>query len=86
MPSVKFLKEPEMRNQIWIELSKPKNDIHGMEQAKLANNMLRRLADGAPLDVYFEYSDGKYHFGNCMGTSELADNGRWFNLNYLGRG
>lgn len=73
-----------MKNRIWIELSKPKSDAHGLEQVRLANNMLRRMNE-APLEVWFEYSGGKYHFGNHMGTVELVDNGHWLNLDYLGR-
>lgn len=77
-----------MTNRIWIELDKPKNDAHGQEQVRLANNMLRRLLDmpkGEPPTVYFEYAGGKYHYGNITGTIELADNGHWMNLDYLGR-
>lgn len=76
-------------NRIWIELDKPKDDAHAQEIVRLANNMLRRLFDvhkDVPLAQAFEYAGGAFHFGSPVsGTTELADRGMWFSLDYLGR-
>lgn len=57
------------------------------ERVRLANNMLRRL--GVDRDVFTVLeNDGVYEYAADEGGqafSVLTDNGKWFNLDYLGR-
>lgn len=75
-----------MSSRVWIELEKSGSKEHGEEQCRLANNMLNRLG-AKGLSFFYSTRDNLY----CLETSadgmykELADNGEWFNLTFLGR-
>lgn len=73
-----------MKNRIWIELDAPKNLEHANEQCRLANVMLSRLGDTHGKEFFYMEMEG-YCYGGDMGYECLTDNGKWFNLDYLGR-
>lgn len=76
---------------VWIELPKPASNEEGHKLARLANNMLSRLSGGDMTDAHkgggFQWSETKqkYIMRQGFGSKILADNGEWFNLDYLGR-
>lgn len=76
-------------NLVWIELEKPKDNTHAEHVCRLANNMLRRLAEKATdmggQEFFWSRSEQSYCYGGDMGYSTLSDHGKWFNLDYLGR-
>lgn len=70
-------------DRVWIELKKPTSDDHGEQIAAKANRMLRLL--GHP-DERFRWSphEGRYLVGSpSRGEVVCADNGHWFDLDYL---
>lgn len=69
-----------MQNKIWIELDKPKDKLHAIEQCRLANLMLVRL--GVKYGEFF-VSERGYCFGSNTGYLDLPDRGHWFNLDFL---
>lgn len=74
-------------NRVWIELERPKNDMHADRVVKLANNMLRRLNGGEPPPQQFAWSESRkcFMYGGPMGYSYQVDRGVWLSLDYLGR-
>jgi hypothetical protein len=75
----------EVRERVWIELDKPRDETHAKELCRLANNLLLRLVEPGDVIGGFSFKDGKFYYGDAMGAWELADRGHWFNLSYLGR-
>lgn len=71
-------------NRIWIELVKATSQEHGDQQCDLANRMLARLGDTGGQGFFYQHGEG-YSYGGPMGAVTLADRGRMFNLDYLGR-
>ena len=80
-----------MANRIWIELDRPHGDMDIDDrigfmktQCELANNMLARL--GGPIPYKFVVNRmEEYCWDTPDGFDVLEDNGKWFNLDYLGR-
>ena len=79
----------KQKNRVWIELEAPKDDAHAEQICALANGMLARLrmGDAKGGDGVFSWDDERkmYEFGGPMGSEGLADSGKWFSLDYLGR-
>jgi hypothetical protein len=76
-----------MANRVWIELERGTPEEMNL-RANLANNMLARLRGDVGVAIVSEFSvhGGTYHYGDITsGTEELADNGKWFNLDFMGR-
>ena len=71
-----------MENKIWIELDRPKDKLHAIEQCRLANLMLARLGVDTNKDKFFASKRG-YCFGGAFGYLELPDCGHWFSLDFL---
>jgi len=71
-------------NLVWIELPKPADEAHAKELCELANNMLAKLGIH---ERYFDWSEKRcqFTFGNDQDYEELANRGKWLNLNFLGR-
>lgn len=74
---------------VWIELQEPDENYTGKEIADAATRMIRRLGSERG---YFQFSPTKmkgchyrYIAGPEGGITPLADNGKWFNLEYFGR-
>ena len=74
-----------MYNRVWIELERPRDDVHGAEIAAQANRMLARLGDTAGYCFEWDPKERRYLWGDQMGSMRLSENGTWFNLDYLGR-
>ena len=79
-----------MKNRIWIELERDKSadcDKINTERAELATEMLRKLGI-AGKDIIW-WNERKLRFcvtiDSAGGYQEMADNGHWFNLDFLGR-
>lgn len=72
-------------NKVWIEPEKPTTAEEGHERAKLMSNMLERLGYQYPNAVEFNERHFDYQFNQNCGTYEIG-HGRFYNLDYLGRG
>lgn len=76
-------------NRIWVELERDKSaecDKINAERAKLATAMLNRLGL-VGTDIIW-WNECKLRFcvtiDGAGGFQEMADNGHWFNLDFLG--
>lgn len=75
------------QNKIWIELDNVATKTEKQKQCELANKMLARL--GITQDEFFILDSKRgsvYCYGGNHGYTELADRGKWFNLDYLANG
>lgn len=74
-----------MQNKVWIELVYPRTDEEGDQRCALANNMLAKLGI-TERKFCWNGGQGFYEYGDIDGGHEgLANNGRWFNLDFLGK-
>jgi len=72
------------QNKIWIELEiKPgkHNKEHNEKQVELANALLKKLGAGPGFEMLGE----NLITGGPGSYETLADNGSWFNLDYLAK-
>jgi len=81
------VKMENTENKVWIELEQKSSEEDRQLQCRLANNMLRRLNDGEPVEDKFWWSthENRYCYGGPHGYLVLSENGNWFNLDHLGR-
>ena len=79
----------DIKNLVWIELEKPRDDAHAEACCVAANRMLARLIKTEDLktlqEFWWDADDHIYCYGGPMGYTTLGDRGKWFNLDYLGR-
>jgi hypothetical protein len=78
----------EKKNCIWIELDMNTSREHAQEMCDQANAVLKKL--GFPIDkehFFIRDRNGNvlYCFGGNYGYEDLADRGKWFNLEYLAK-
>lgn len=81
-------KPNQVRRRVWIELEPPRDEVDARITAELANNMLklaRRDSNQNGDEFFWDERRGHWCYGGQAGYHELADNGEWFNLDYLGR-
>ncbi len=79
------MKTKQIPNKVWIELDRPRDDDHANQIAKLINNVLRKIEPNIERQFFWNSEDCIWCIGNDFGYIALADNGEWFNLDYLGK-
>lgn len=71
---------------VWIELPKPSDAADAEDTCIKANAMMERLAGGSIANSFsWNENRKRFEWGSQMGVETLADWGKWFNLDYLGR-